>query len=69
MFNDKKRRCIPPNIYDNKFVTDFSNKANPFNSIIPKHCSIIENNNVLPSSTNPISNQYLANIEFTNDNI
>ena len=68
MFNDKKRGCISPNIYNNKFVTEFSNKANPFNSIFPKHCSIIENNNVLLLSTNLITNQYLANIEFTKDN-
>ena len=34
-----------------------------------KQCSIIENNSVLPSSTNPINDQYLANIEFTKDDI
>ena len=34
-----------------------------------KQCSIIENNSVLPSSTNPITDQYLANTEFTKDDI
>ena len=40
-------------------------------SLIPflQQCSVIENNSVLPSSTNPITNQYLANIEFTKDDI
>ena len=31
--------------------------------------SVIENNIVLPSSTNHITDQYLANIEFTNNDI
>ena len=37
----------------------------PFNSFFVKQCSIIENNSVLFSSTNPITDQYLASIEFT----
>ena len=33
-----------------------------------KQCSVIENNSVL-RSTNPITDYYLANIEFTKDDI
>ena len=69
MLNDKKVPCIPPLFHDNKFITDFSKKADLFNSFFAKQCSIIENNSVLPSSTNPITDQYLANIEFTKDDI
>ena len=69
MLNDKKVRCIWPFFHNNKFVTDFSKKANLFNSFFAKECSIIENNSALLSSTNPITNQYLANIEFTKDGI
>ena len=69
MLNDKKVPCIPPIFHDNKFITDFSKKADLFNSLFAKQCSIIENNSVLPSSTNPITDQYLANIEFTKDDI
>ena len=69
MLNDKKVPCIPPIFHDNKFITDFSKKADLFNSFFAKQCSIIENNSVLPSSTNPITHQYLANIEFTKDDI
>ena len=65
MLNDKKVPCIPPIFHDNKFVTDFSKKADLFNSFFAKQCSIIENNSVLPSSTIPVTDQYLANIEFT----
>ena len=69
MLNDKNVSCITPIIHDNKFVTDFNKKADLFNSFFAKQCSIIENNSVLPSSANPINDQYLANIEFTKDDI
>ena len=69
MLNDKKVPCIPPIFQDNKFITDFSKKAGLFNSFFAKQCSVIENNSVLPSSTNPITDQYLANIESTKDDI
>ena len=69
MLNDKKIHCIPPIFHDNKFVTDFSKKADLFNSFFAKQCSVIENNSVLTSSTNPITDQYLANNEFMKDDI
>ena len=69
MLNDKKVPCIPPIFHDNKFATDFSKKADLFNSFFVNQCSIIENNHVLPSSTIPLTDQYLWNIEFTKDNI
>ena len=69
ILNGKKVPCIPTIFHDNKFITDFSKKADLFNSFFAKQCSIIENNSVLPLPTNPITDQYLANIEFTNDDI
>ena len=42
MLNNKKVPCIPPIFHDNKFVTDFSKQANPFNSFFAKQRSIIE---------------------------
>ena len=44
-------------------------KVDLFNSFLAKQCSIIENNSVLPSLTNPVTDQYLANIEFTKNDI
>ena len=69
MLYDKKVSCIPPIFHDNKFITDFSKKAYLFNSFFTKQRSVNKNNSVLPSSTNPITDQYLANIEFTKDDI
>ena len=55
--------------HDNKFVTDFSKKADLFNPFFAKQCSIVENNSVLPSSTIPVTDQYLAKNEFTKDDV
>ena len=56
MLNDKKVPCIPPIFHDNKFVADFSKKADLFLILFfAEQCSIIENKNVLPSSTIPIT--------------
>ena len=52
-----------------KFVTDFSKKADLFNSFFAKQCSVIESNSVLPSSSIPVTDQCLVNIEFTKDDI
>ena len=69
MLNDQKVPCILLIFHDNKFITDFSKKADLFHSFFAKQCSIIENNSVFPSSTIPITDQYLANIEFMKDDI
>ena len=69
MLNDKKVPCIPPIFHDNKFVTDFSKKADLLNSCFAKQYLIIENNSVLPSLSILITDQYLANIEFMKDDI
>ena len=67
--NDKKVPCISPIFHYSKFVTDFSKKSDLFYSFFAKQCSIIERNSVLLSSTTLITDQYLANIEFTKDDI
>ena len=69
ILNDKKIPCIPHIIHDNKFVTDFSKKANLFNSFFVKLCSFVENNSVLSSSTKLITDQYLSYIESTKNDI
>ena len=40
-----------------------------FNYFLAKHCSVTESNNVLPTSSNPIIDQYVSNVEFTKDDI
>lgn len=65
----KKAPCIPRIIHDKNLFTDFSKRANIFNSLFTKQWSVIEINSVLPLLTNPITNQFLLNIEFPKDDI
>ena len=58
--------------HSQKFGTNTSfhlKKADLFNSFFAKQCSIIVNYSALPSLTIPITDQYLANIEFMKDDI
>ena len=47
-YNGKKVPIIPPLFINNKFVTDFQEKANIFNSFFAKQCSPIPSSSVLP---------------------
>ena len=47
--NDKKIPCILPLFHD-KFITDFKEKAELFNSFFSKQCSIMDNGSKLPSN-------------------
>ena len=61
MLNEKEIPCIPHIIYDNKFVTDFPKKVDLFNCFFfPKEGSATGNNDVLSSSTDLITDQYLS---------
>ena len=61
MFNDKKVLCIPP----------IFTITNLLQILVKKSISLILllQNYVLPTSTNPITDQHLANIEFMRDDI
>ena len=48
--NDKKIPCIPPVFRDNKFVIDFREKAEPFNTFFAEQCSLTNNNSKLPKN-------------------
>ena len=40
LLNNKKIPLIPPLYYDNRFITDFKEKAELFNSFFSKQCSL-----------------------------
>ena len=48
-YNGKKVPIIPPLFINNRFVTDFQEKANVFNSFFAKQCSPIPISSVLPA--------------------
>ena len=47
--NNRKIPVIPPLFHNNKFVTDFKEKAELFNPFFAKQCSLIKNDSKLPS--------------------
>ena len=69
MLNDKKVPCISPIFHDNKFVTDFRKKNDLFNSCFFQNNAQLLKITILSSSTIPFTDQYLANIELTKDDI
>ena len=67
--NDKKIPCIPPLFHDNKFITDFKEIAELFNSFFSKQCSIIDNGGKLPSNLVYHTDEKLSDIVFNSDDI
>ena len=47
--NNKKIPIISPMFDENRFITDFTEKAEFFNVFVSKQCSLILNNSSLPS--------------------
>ena len=66
--NDKKIPCILPLFHD-KFITDFKEKAELFNSFFSKQCSIIDNGSKLPSNLVYHTNEKLSDIVINSENI
>ena len=67
--NNKKVRVIPPVFHDNKYITDFKQKAEIFNSHFAKQCSPLINNSKIPSECPRKSNESLSSITFEISNI
>ena len=65
----KKIPCIPPIFHENRFVTNFKEKAELFNSFFAKQCSIIDNGSEIPSFLHPKTDKSLSNITFTDKDI
>ena len=62
--NNKKIPAIPPIFHDNKFITDFKQKAEIFNSHFSKQCTPLINNSKIPSECPRKSNEPLSSITF-----
>ena len=60
---------IPSILHDNKYITDFKQKAEIFNSHFSKQCTSLINNSKIPSEYPQKSNESLSSITFEiNDN-
>ena len=67
--NNKKIPCIPPLLHQDKFVTDFKEKANIFNNFFANQCSIVSNNSELPVTLTRKTHESLSTIDFSTDDI
>ena len=63
---NKKIPCIPPILHESKFITNFKEKAELFNSFFAKQCSILDTGSSLPPSLYKYTNN---SISFTYDDI
>ena len=63
--NNKKIPIIPPLFYENRFITDFKEKAQLFNFFFSKQCSLIPNNSPLPADVNYITGKRLSTVTFS----
>ena len=66
---NKNIPLIPPLFQRNKFVTDFKEKAELFNSHIATQCSVISNSSKLLSHINYLTDSRLSSVSFSRDKI
>ena len=69
LLTGKKVLCILPIFHDNKFITDFREKAKLFNSFFANQCSLIINASVLPTNCESLTDKSLSSISFTDNDI
>ena len=67
--NNKKIQLIPPLFHENRFITDFKEKAKLFNSFFSNQCSLLKNCGKLPTNPRYVTDKRLREINFTADNI
>ena len=65
LLKNKKIPLIPPLYYDNRFITDFKEKAELFNSFFSKQCSLISNNSSLPNYINYTTEKRLSTVALS----
>ena len=67
--NNKKIPFIPPLLHEDRFVIDFKEKAELFNSFFSNQCSLLKNYCKLPTNLRYVTDKRLRKINFTTDNI
>ena len=69
LFNNKKTLIILPLLCGNRFVTNFTKKAELCNSCFGKQCTVINNGSSLLSELLLKTHKFLFNIIFSSDDI
>ena len=69
LLSNKKIPLIPPLFYENKFVTDFKEKADLFNFHFATQCLLISNSSKLTSHIKYLTDNRLSFVSFSHDEI
>ena len=69
LLNGKKILCIPPLYHDDKYIVDFQEKTEIFNSFFADQYSLISNGSVLPSELPLPADSTLSSCHFTKHDI
>ena len=67
--NGKKIPIIPPVLVNDKFITNFLEKANLFNEFLSKQCQPLQNNSTLPKCNTYHTENRLNDITFDNEKL
>ena len=67
--NNKKIPLIPPLYHENRFITDFKERAELFNSFFSKKCSLLANHGELPTSLSFRTDKRLSSVTFSAEDI
>ena len=67
--NSRKIPVISPLFHENRFITDFKEKAGIFNSFFSNQCSLLKNCSKLPTNLRYVTDERLRTTSFTTDKI
>ena len=62
-------QCVPPIFHNNKYLTDFKEITEIFNSFFANQCSLIPNNSILPSELKLLKEYTLTSCDFSETDI
>ena len=55
----------PPLFHENKFITDFKEKAKPSSKFFAMLCTLLDNNSILPKYLPKLANKFLDSINHS----
>ena len=67
LLGNNKILCIPPFSHQNKYATDFKTKAELFNRLFARKCSIINNSSEVPFHLCKKTDKSISTITFISD--
>ena len=66
---NKKVPCIPPLFHENKFITNFKDKAELFNTFFANQCILSNTSSALPNNLAKLTSKSLDTVNFSTDEV